>query len=112
MGLILAPIRADKVSSWVDFVSEVGGARKAEFEQFNQRHRLTKHEAWLCETPAGSFACVIHEGPGAPELIQNIARSTQEFDRWFASKLGEIHGMDLTKPPPGKPPERKLSWSA
>lgn len=112
MGLILAPIAAGKVDAWKAFIAEAMGPRKSEFEEFNRRHRLTKHEAWLCETPGGAFVCAIHEGPGSAELMPNIGRSTNAFDKWFASKLQEIHSMDLSQPPPGKLPERLLSWNA
>ena len=112
MGLILAPLPADKVAAWTEFMQEIAGPRKAEFEEFNRRHKLTRHDAWLCETPGGSFVCAIHEGPGAEALIPSVASSSNAFDQWFASKLAEVHGMDLTKPPPGKMPERKLHWSA
>jgi hypothetical protein len=112
MALILAPLPAEKAAAWKAFIDESNGTRKAEFDDFNRRHRLTKHEAWLCETPVGTFVCAIHEGPGAADLIPNVARSTHAFDKWFASKLAEIHGMDPSKPPPGKMPERRISWSA
>jgi hypothetical protein len=72
---------------------------------------LTKHDAWLCETPAGTFVVAIHEGPGAAELMPKLARSAHAFDKWFVSNLAEIHGVDVSKPPPGKMPERKLSWT-
>lgn len=112
MGVILAPIPADKVAAWQSFMGELSGARKAEFDAFNRRHSLTKHEAWLAETPMGLAVIAIHEGPGAADLIPQVAKSTHEFDKWFASKLSEIHGMDVSKPPPGKMPERKLAWTA
>ena len=112
MGLILAPLSADKLATWQAFMTEMTGSRKAEFDAFNRRHKLTRHEAWLCETPGGTFVCAIHEGPGAAEMMPNLARSTDAFDKWVVAKLGEIHGMDLSKPPPGKPPERKLFWQA
>src|SRR5687768_13917217 len=112
MGLVLAPVPADKVAAWHAFMAEMTGPKNAEFIDFNKRHNLTKHEAWLCETPAGVMVCAIHEGPGSAEFIPKLAQSTHPFDKWFASKLAEIHGMDLTKPPPGKMPELKLSWKA
>ncbi|MFI5300390.1 MAG: hypothetical protein ACHREM_20065 [Polyangiales bacterium] len=112
MGLILAPLPADKVTAWKSFIDEVKGPRKAEFDSFNKRHRLTKHEAWLCETPGGTFVCAIHEGPGGAELIPSVAQSSDPFDKWFAGKLQEIHGMDVSKPPPGKQPELRLGWNA
>lgn len=112
MGLILAPLAPEKVATWNAFISEATGPRKAEMEEFNRRHGLTKHEAWLAETPAGSFVVAIHEGPGAAELMPKLAQSSHPFDQWFASKLKEVHGMDVSKPPPGKMPERKMHWSA
>jgi hypothetical protein len=112
MGLILAPIPADKVATWQAFMAEMVGPRKAEFDEFNRRHKLTRHEAWLCETPGGTLVCAIHEGPGSAELMPSIARSTNAFDKWFAAKLAEVHGLDVSKPPPGRSPERKLFWEA
>jgi len=112
MGMMLVPLKADKVTAWHGFAEELSGPRKADFAEFNKRHKLTKHEAWLCETPAGAFVCAIHEGPGAADLIPNIAKSTNAFDKWFISKLSELHGIDVSKPPPGKLPERKISWTA
>jgi hypothetical protein len=45
-------------------------------------------------------------------LLAKAPKSTHAFDKWFLSKLQELHGMDLSKPPPGKPPELKVHWSA
>jgi hypothetical protein len=112
MSLILVPILPGKLDAWRAFIDEVNGPRKAEFDQFNRRYGLTKHEAWCCETPMGPLAVAIHEGPGADSMVPKLAGSTDAFDAWFASKLLELHGMDLTQPPPGKMPERRLAWSA
>jgi hypothetical protein len=112
MGLILTPLHADKLNAWLRFTEELNGPRKGEFADFNKRHNLTKHEAWLCETPAGFIVGAIHEGPGAADLIAKAPQSTNAFDKWFMSQLQELHGIDLSKPPPGKPPERKISWTA
>ncbi len=112
MAVILAPIPPAKLDAWKSFIATCGGARKAEFEEFNRRNGLTKHEAWLAETPMGPIVVAIHEGPGAAEMMGKMAQSTNAFDKWFVSQLAEIHGMDLTKPPPGPMPECKLSWHA
>ena len=112
MGLILAPLPSAKVEAWKAFIAETNGPRKDEFDGFNRRYGLTKHEAWLAETPAGTFVVAIHEGPGAADMMGKVAQSTHDFDKWFVSRLVDIHGMDLTKPPPGPMPERKLAWNA
>ena len=69
---------------------------------------LTKHEAWLAETPGGPMVIAIHEGPGSDQLMQKLGPSQQAFDVSFKEMLMEIHGMDITQPPPGPMPERYL----
>jgi hypothetical protein len=112
MGLILTPLHADKVNEWLRFTEELNGPRKEEFADFNRRYNLIRHEAWLCETPAGFVVCALHEGPGAKDLIAKAPHSSNAFDKWFTGKMQELHGLDLSKPPPGKPPERKVYWAA
>jgi hypothetical protein len=113
MGLIVSPLAADKVAAWTAFVEEATVARREEFDDFNRRHGITRHETWLAETHAGAFVVAIHEGPGAEGLMAEVTQSAHPFDRWFAAKLAEVYGRDVSKPPPGaKKPERKVSWRA
>ena len=108
MGIVLAPVPNDKVAAWKAWMAELSGPRHAELEDFNRRHRLTKHEAWWCETATGHAVVAIHEGPGSSEVIPNLAHSSHPFDVHFRSKLQEIHGMDVSKPPPGPMPVKVL----
>lgn len=108
MGLILAPIQDGKLEAWKEWMAKLQGPRRSELEDFNRRHDLTRHAAWLAETPAGPMVVVLHEGPGADEFMSNLASSDHEFDVWFRKKIKDIHGMDVTQPPPGPLPELVL----
>ena len=79
-----------------------------ELKDINTRYGLTKHEAWLAETPMGHAVIAIHEGPGADDFMHKLAASDNEVDNRFKAKLLEMHGMDVTKPPPGPMPERMI----
>ncbi len=105
MGLILAPILEGKVEAWKQWTAELDGPRKAEFENLNKRYGLTRHAAWLTETPAGPVVIALHEGPGADGFMAKIGPSTHAADLYFKEKLKELHGMDVTQPPPGPLPE-------
>jgi hypothetical protein len=48
----------------------------------------------------GDLVAVIHEGPGAEELLPKLATSEHEFDVWFRDNVQELHGMDVANPPP------------
>ena len=108
MGVVLAPIVDGKLEAWKNWTRELGGSSSNEWEDFNKRYRLTRHAAWLTETPTGPAVIALHQGPGSDDFIPKLAGSNNEFDREFKERLKEFHGMDVTQPPPGPLPELYL----
>jgi len=108
MGIIVAPILEGKLEAWKAWAAELTGPRRAELDSYNQRYGLTRHDVWIAETPMGPAAVVLHEGPGADDVMAKLGSSTNSFDLWFADKVKEIHGLDLSAPPPGPVPELYL----
>ncbi len=111
-GVILAPIIEGKLDAWKSWIQELEGPQKDALADFNQRYGLTRHAAWLAETPAGPMAVVLHEGPGSDDLMPKLAASQNEFDVSFEQSLLGIHGLDVTQPPPGPMPELLLDSSS
>jgi len=98
------PIKPGKEETWKSWAAETNGARKAEFDEMNERMGLTTHAAWLQENPDGSrLAVVVLDGPGASEFLGTLATSDHEFDRWFRTNVEDIHPMDFSAPPPPAP---------
>jgi hypothetical protein len=73
--IVLVPIVTGKVDAWRAWAKELTGPRKAEFAEFNRRYELTKHQAWLCQTPNGPAVVAIHEGPGAESFLKKLGQS-------------------------------------
>ena len=111
MGVILAPILEGKLEAWKAWIGELAGSQKEALADFNRRYGLTRHAAWLTETPSGPFVIALHEGPGSDELMPKLGPSQIAFDISFKEHLKEIHGMDVTQPPPGPMPELYLDSS-
>jgi hypothetical protein len=101
-----APLLPGKTEAWRDWIAEMNGPRSADLADFNARHGLTRHAAWLQQTPQGDLVVVIHEGPGAEGLMPNLATADNEFDVWFRDNAQDLHGIDFSNPPP--PPEPGL----
>jgi hypothetical protein len=96
-----APLAADKLGAWEVWVAELGGERKAAFDDMNDRHGLTEHRAYLQPLPDGNFLVLaIHEGPGSENFLSNVMQSDHEFDRWFVGAVTDLHGIDTSAPPP------------
>jgi hypothetical protein len=101
MPALAAPLAADKLSAWEDWIAELNGERKAEFEDMNARHGLSEHRAYLQPTPDGSYLVLaIHEGPGAEDFLGNLAQSEHEFDGWFLGSVARLHGINSSEPLP------------
>lgn len=103
MGLVVMPIVDGKLEAWKEWAAELQGPRRDDFEDLNRRHGLTRHDAWLAETPAGAMVVVLHEGPGGDDFVPNVMASDHEVDAWFMEKVVEMHGIDPSQPLPPMP---------
>ena len=50
MGLVVAPILEGKLEGWKTWTSDFAGSKKSEFDSFNERYGLTRHDVWMAET--------------------------------------------------------------
>jgi len=108
MGLVIAPLKKDKLADWRKWAESLSGEQKEAFDDFNRKYGLTRHDAWLSETPMGPVVVALHEGPGSDSFMQDVGKSNDSFELHFKEKLMEFHGMDLNAPPPGPMPEKVI----
>jgi hypothetical protein len=107
------PILPGKADEWKQFAKELQGSHRAEYEASRRRVGLTKEVAVLQRTPMGDFAVIYGETIGDPvEANRALGTSAEPFDVWFRQKVMELHGLDLTQPPPGPQPEVCHEWNA
>ena len=104
MGAIAVPIIPGKLEAWRAWGDGMNGPRRGELEEFNARHGLTRHRAYLQQNPDGSHLVIaIHDGPGGDGFIAALARSDHPFDRWFTERVAEFHGISVSATPPPPP---------
>jgi hypothetical protein len=80
---------------WESWLDELKGPRKAAFNDMNARLGLTRHEAYLQPAPDGNYlVIVVQDGPGGYSFTEKLLSSDNEFDRWFAATVADLHGID------------------
>jgi hypothetical protein len=101
------PIPAGKTEQWKKFISELTGARKAEFAA-SRRSLGVRERTFLQHTPQGDLVLVTLEGDHPETAFAEFGKRTDPFTVWFKQQVSEIHGMDLGAPPPGPPPQQVI----
>jgi hypothetical protein len=103
MFAMAIPILAGKTETFKKFIGELKGARFAEF-QTSRKQLEVRERTFLQQTPMGDFVVVTLEGSDPASAFQKFAAGKDAFTQWFASQVKEIHGFDLSAPPPGPLP--------
>ncbi|NKX56356.1 DUF6176 family protein [Arthrobacter mobilis] len=88
-----APILPGKVEAWKEFVEELKGPRKEEYEASFQRNGMNREVASLMQTPQGDFTCFFQEAESIAKVAENFATSQEPYDVWFREKVNELHGI-------------------
>jgi hypothetical protein len=101
------PIPAGKTEQWKKFISELTGARKAEFAA-SRRSLGVRERTFLQHTPHGDLVLVTLEGDHPETAFAEFGKRTDPFTMWFKQQVSEIHGMDLSAPPPGPMPQQVI----
>jgi hypothetical protein len=85
--------------------------RKDEYEESRGRQGITMERAYELATPMGNFVVAYIESEHSFEdTMGGLAASDLAIDRDFIKALADVHGMDMTQPPPGPPPETVAEW--
>ena len=100
---LVAPILPGKYDQWRTWHDNFvpGGSKRAEWKDQMQRYNITRQCVSLQRTPHGDFVVLFFEGPDPGAMMAGLGNSDNEFDKWFAQQVKEIHGIDTTEPPPG-----------
>ena len=96
------PILPGKTAQFTKFINELKTTRYHDFVE-SRRKLGVRERSFLQKTPMGDFVLVTLEGENPQAAFTDFAQSKDEFTKWFASQVKEIHGIDLSSPPPALP---------
>jgi hypothetical protein len=100
-----------KTETEVRAIAEEFKSRPGEYREARDRAGITLERAYYQKTPMGDFvvAYIESERPFG-ETTASMVNSDLAIDREFAKHVKEVHGVDLTQPPAGPPPETVGEW--
>ena len=96
------PILPGKTDQWRQFIAELNGPRRREFEESRQRAGV-RERTFFQHTPQGDLVIATLEGEDPAGTMGRLLAGDDEFTRWFLQQVADIHGFDPTQPPPAPP---------
>lgn len=81
------------------------GPRRDEYVRSRERFGVHREVVWHQSTPQGTVAIVYMELNDSQQMFEGVGSSDDPFDQWFREQAKEVHGIDLSQPLPGGPPQ-------
>jgi hypothetical protein len=105
------PVLPGKSDADARGVADYFHAHPDDYRESRRRAGVTLERAYLQKTPMGSFVVAYIESERDPaSTAAALANGSSALDRRFAEHIKEVHGFDITQPPPGPPPETIGEW--
>lgn len=105
------PVLAGRTETDIRSIAERFKAEPRAYFESRRRAGVTLERAYWQHTPMGDFVVAYTESEGpAGQVIGTYAQSTSELDRFFVATVKAVHGIDVTAPPDGPPPETVGEW--
>jgi hypothetical protein len=99
LGFVV-PVLPGKEQADLDWMEEMTGPRREEYESSWKQLGVTRHAVWHQQTPDGTVAVVYVEADDIPRVMEAIASSDDAFNQWFRERVQDVHGIDLESGPP------------
>ena len=91
----VAPIQPNKTEEFRQFVKELNGSRKEEYESSRAKAGFQRESIFLQNTPNGEMFVVIQEADSQKDALDSLRGMKDSFNVWFFQKLKDIHGVDI-----------------
>jgi hypothetical protein len=91
----MAPVQPNKSEEFRQFVGELEGARKQEFEASRVNAGVRRETMFLQKTPMGEMVMVIQEAESQEKALESLRSMKDPFNVWYFQKLKDIHGIDI-----------------
>jgi hypothetical protein len=91
----VVPVLPGKEQADLDWMEEMTGARREEYEASWKQLGVTRHAVWHQKNPDGTVAVVYLEADDIPRAMEGVASSDDPFNKWFRERVRDVHGIDL-----------------
>ena len=106
---LAVPVLGGKAAAAREFMKQLDGARRTEYDSSERRIGITKEVWFLAQVPSGEQLIGYMESADFSRALPMFVGSRDPFDMWFKEQMLAVTGLDLNNPPAGMQPAELLS---
>jgi hypothetical protein len=106
---LVMPILPGKTEDAREFMRELDGPRKSEYDASERRVAVGKELWYLATLPGGDQLVGYLEAEHFGRAAAQFSGSQDSFDLWFKKRMADVTGVDLNNLPPDFAPPVLLS---
>lgn len=91
----VAPIQPNKTEDFRQFVADLNGSRKQEYESSRAKAGFQRESIFLQNTASGPMVVVIQEADSQKAALDSLRGMKDSFNVWYFQKIKDIHGLDI-----------------
>jgi hypothetical protein len=95
MYAFVAPIQPNKSDEFRQFIKDLNGPRKTEYEASRKKAGFEQEAMFLQKTPMGDMVVVMQVADSQSAALDALRSMKDPFNVWYFQKLKDIHGVDI-----------------
>jgi hypothetical protein len=94
----VAPIQPHKTEEFRQFVTDLSGSRKNEYEASRRELGVSRETIFLQKTPMGQVAIVVQEAQNQEEALASLRNMKDTFNKWYFQRIKDVWDVNFVGP--------------
>jgi hypothetical protein len=90
-----APIQPGKTEEYRQFVAELSGTRRTDYENSRKNAGFQRESIFLQKTPIGDMVVIVQEADSEQAALDSLKNMKDPYNVWFFQKFKDLHGIDI-----------------
>ena len=96
---LVMPILPGKTHDAREFMRELDGPRRSEYDRSERRVGMAKELWYLATVPGGDQLIGYMEAENFGRAVTQFSASQESFDLWFKKRMADVTGVDFNHVP-------------
>jgi hypothetical protein len=95
----VAPIEPNKTTEFRQFIADLNGPRKEEYETSRKNAGFHQEAMFLQKTTKGDMVVLVQDAPNQEVALDALRNMTDSFHHWYFQQLKDLNGIDIAGAP-------------